>query len=78
MVYGIKFYPVGATTNSQDGVTDIFGRCLLVLEEMIKHNLPLLVNNSFSFWEKKGKLEIATIDILIYPSGAWGSDRPGC
>ena len=61
MVYGIKFYPVGATTNSQDGVTDIFGRCLLVLEEMIKHNLPLLVNNSFSFGGKNRKRGIVNL-----------------
>ncbi|KAI8008220.1 hypothetical protein LOK49_LG07G02171 [Camellia lanceoleosa] len=32
----------GATTNSQDGVTDLFGKCLPVLEEMVKHNMPLL------------------------------------
>ncbi|KAI8006127.1 hypothetical protein LOK49_LG07G02183 [Camellia lanceoleosa] len=35
---------VGATTNSQDGVTDFFGKCLPVLEEMVKHNMPLLVH----------------------------------
>ncbi|XP_039116465.1 dihydroorotase, mitochondrial [Dioscorea cayenensis subsp. rotundata] len=44
VVYGVKLYPAGATTNSQDGVTDIFGRCLPVLEEMIEHNMPLLVH----------------------------------
>lgn len=43
MVFAVKLYPAGATTNSQDGVTDIFGKCLLVLEEMAKHNMPLLV-----------------------------------
>ncbi|KAJ0964337.1 hypothetical protein J5N97_029459 [Dioscorea zingiberensis] len=43
VVYGVKLYPAGATTNSQDGVTDIFGR-LPVLEEMINHNMPLLVH----------------------------------
>ncbi|KAJ0986427.1 hypothetical protein J5N97_004783 [Dioscorea zingiberensis] len=43
VVFGVKLYPAGATTNSQDGVTDIFGR-LPVLEEMINHNMPLLVH----------------------------------
>ncbi|KAL7215955.1 hypothetical protein ACSBR1_027994 [Camellia fascicularis] len=39
-----NLYPAGATTNSQDGVTDLFGKCLPVLEEMVKHNMPLLVH----------------------------------
>ncbi|RWV97105.1 hypothetical protein GW17_00040133, partial [Ensete ventricosum] len=43
VVFAVKLYPAGATTNSQDGVTDIFGKCLPVLEEMAKHNMPLLV-----------------------------------
>ncbi|KAI8008217.1 hypothetical protein LOK49_LG07G02174 [Camellia lanceoleosa] len=37
-------YLFGATTNSQDGVTDLFGKCIPVLEEMVKHNMPLLVH----------------------------------
>ncbi|XP_074587105.1 dihydroorotase, mitochondrial [Curcuma longa] len=44
VVFAIKLYPAGATTNSQDGVTDIFGKCLPVLEEMAKLNMPLLVH----------------------------------
>ncbi|GFS41318.1 pyrimidin 4 [Actinidia rufa] len=44
VVYAVKLYPAGATTNSQDGVTDLFGKCLPVLEEMIKQNMPLLVH----------------------------------
>ncbi|XP_042387030.1 dihydroorotase, mitochondrial-like isoform X2 [Zingiber officinale] len=44
VVFAVKLYPAGATTNSQDGVTDIFGKCLPVLEEMAKHNMPLLVH----------------------------------
>lgn len=48
MVYAVKLYPAGATTNSQDGVTDLFGKCLPVLEEMVKQNMPLLVNKSHS------------------------------
>ena len=43
VVYAVKLYPAGATTNSQDGVTDLFGKCLPVLEEMVKQNMPLLV-----------------------------------
>lgn len=42
-VYGVKLYPAGATTNSQDGVTDLFGNCYSVLEEMVEQDLPLLV-----------------------------------
>lgn len=49
VVFGVKLYPAGATTNSQDGVTDLFGKCLPVLEEMIQQNMPLLVNLSFCF-----------------------------
>ncbi|GJU48706.1 dihydroorotase, mitochondrial-like protein isoform X2 [Tanacetum coccineum] len=44
VVYGVKLYPAGATTNSQDGVTDLFGKCAPVLEEMVNQNMPLLVH----------------------------------
>ncbi|XP_057776423.1 dihydroorotase, mitochondrial-like isoform X1 [Salvia miltiorrhiza] len=44
VVYAVKLYPAGATTNSQDGVTDLFGKCLPVLEEMVQQNMPLLVH----------------------------------
>ncbi|XP_027347550.1 dihydroorotase, mitochondrial [Abrus precatorius] len=44
LVYGVKLYPAGATTNSQDGVTDLFGKCFSVLEEMVEQGLPLLVH----------------------------------
>ncbi|KAL8232823.1 hypothetical protein R6Q57_002601 [Mikania cordata] len=44
VVYGVKLYPAGATTNSQDGVTDLFGKCMPVLEEMVNQNMPLLVH----------------------------------
>ncbi|KAL3839325.1 hypothetical protein ACJIZ3_023916 [Penstemon smallii] len=43
-IFGVKLYPAGATTNSQDGVTDLFGKCLPVLEEMVHQNMPLLVH----------------------------------
>ncbi|RVX09390.1 Dihydroorotase, mitochondrial [Vitis vinifera] len=42
VVFAVKLYPAGATTNSQDGVTDLFGKCLPVLEEMVEQNMPLL------------------------------------
>ncbi|XP_021774235.1 dihydroorotase, mitochondrial-like isoform X2 [Chenopodium quinoa] len=44
VVYAVKLYPAGATTNSQDGVTDLFGKCLPVLQEMAEQNMPLLVH----------------------------------
>lgn len=44
VVYAVKLYPAGATTNSQDGVTDLFGKCLPVLQEMAENNMPLLVH----------------------------------
>lgn len=43
VVFAVKLYPAGATTNSQDGVRDLFGKCLPVLEEMVEQNMPLLV-----------------------------------
>ncbi|KAG1367797.1 dihydroorotase, mitochondrial [Cocos nucifera] len=44
VVFAVKLYPAGATTNSQDGVTDVFGKCLAVLEEMVEQSMPLLVH----------------------------------
>lgn len=44
VVFAVKLYPAGATTNSQDGVTDLFGKCMPVLEEMAKQHMPLLVS----------------------------------
>lgn len=43
-VFAVKLYPAGATTNSQAGVTDLFGKCMPALEEMIRQQLPLLVH----------------------------------
>ncbi len=43
VVYGVKFYPAGATTNSDSGVTDL-AHCRLALAEMEKLGLPLLVH----------------------------------
>ena len=42
-VHAVKFYPAGATTNSESGVTSI-ERAFPVLEAMEKHNVPLLVH----------------------------------
>ncbi|KAK4255518.1 hypothetical protein QN277_008511 [Acacia crassicarpa] len=44
VIYAVKLYPAGATTNSQDGVTDLFGKCFPALEEMVRQNIPLLVH----------------------------------
>ena len=42
-VYAVKYYPAGATTNADAGVTDIL-RCQAVLEATVEARLPLLVH----------------------------------
>lgn len=42
-VFAVKYYPAGATTNSERGVTDI-RNCLATLETMAEIGLPLLVH----------------------------------
>ena len=42
-VQAVKYYPAGATTNSENGVTDL-KRVNPVLTEMEKHDLPLLLH----------------------------------
>ena len=42
-VHAVKYYPAGATTHSDAGVTDI-AKCRGALEAMEKHGLPLLVH----------------------------------
>jgi dihydroorotase len=42
-VYAIKYYPAGATTHSEYGVTDLH-RCFRSLEAMAETGLPLLVH----------------------------------
>jgi dihydroorotase len=42
-VYAVKYYPAGATTNSDSGVTDLT-RCYAVFEQMAEHRMPLLVH----------------------------------
>lgn len=44
LVYAVKLYPAGATTNSDAGVTDLLGRCSAVLEAMQAVGMPLLVH----------------------------------
>ncbi|NLC24563.1 MAG: dihydroorotase [Oxalobacter sp.] len=43
IVYAVKLYPAGATTNSDAGVTDI-AKCMKTLEAMQLHGLPLLMH----------------------------------
>lgn len=43
MVYAVKLYPAGATTNSDAGVTDI-SLCMKTLEAMQRFNMPLLMH----------------------------------
>ncbi len=43
IVFGVKLYPAGATTNSDQGVTDI-SNTYAALEKMIELNLPLLIH----------------------------------
>lgn len=43
IVHAAKYYPAGATTHSDAGVTD-FNKCSAALEEMQKQDLPLLVH----------------------------------
>ena len=42
-VHAVKYYPAGATTHSESGVTDV-RRCFPVFEEMTRQGLPLLVH----------------------------------
>jgi len=45
-VKAVKLYPAGAATNSQAGVIDLFGKCMLVLEEVVEQGLPLLLSST--------------------------------
>jgi dihydroorotase len=42
-VHAVKYYPAGATTNSESGVTDL-SRCRAVFAAMEQHDLPLLLH----------------------------------
>ncbi|MBI1424547.1 MAG: dihydroorotase [Gammaproteobacteria bacterium] len=54
MVHAVKYYPAGATTNSDDGVTDI-ARTYAVMEQLAETGMPLLVH---------GEVTDASIDIF--------------
>ena len=53
-VFAVKYYPAGATTNSQAGVRDL-SRVYPVLEAMQQHGLPLLMH---------GEVTDPTVDIF--------------
>ena len=53
-VHGVKFYPAGATTNSDSGVTDL-NKCAAALEAMQDVGLPLLMH---------GEVTDANIDVF--------------
>lgn len=53
-IIGVKYYPAGATTNSDSGVTAI-ERAYPALEAMQKHELPLLVH---------GEVTAAEVDVF--------------
>ena len=53
-VHAVKYYPAGATTNSQSGVTDLT-RCDAVFEAMQEVGLPLLVH---------GEVTDPTVDVF--------------
>ncbi len=53
-VQGVKWYPAGATTNSDSGVTDI-RRCEAALEAMQELELPLLLH---------GEVTDASVDVF--------------
>ena len=54
LVHAVKYYPAGATTNSQSGVTDL-SRCDAVFEAMQEAGLPLLLH---------GEVTDPTVDIF--------------
>ena len=48
VVYGVKYYPAGATTNAATGVTEI-DKCEDTLAAMEEHDMPLLVHGEVTF-----------------------------
>ena len=54
IVHAVKYYPAGATTNSDSGVTDL-ARCYGVLEAMEACGMPLLVH---------GEVTAPTVDVF--------------
>ena len=43
LIHGVKLYPAGVTTNSQEGIASV-DSCFKIFEEMEKNNLPLLIH----------------------------------
>ncbi|GLT56156.1 hypothetical protein SLA2020_292240 [Shorea laevis] len=70
VVFAVKLYPAGATTNSLEGVTDLFGKCLLVLEQMVEYNMPLLVHRKVTDPNvhvfDRGNTHITTMDTVRF------------
>jgi dihydroorotase len=67
VVYGVKYYPAGATTHSDLGVTDI-ARCDATLGEMQRVGMPLLVHGESTdpevdIFDREGVF----IDQVLYP-----------
>lgn len=54
IIYGVKYYPAGVTTNSENGVTDI-NNVLTVLEKMVELDIPLLIHG-----------EVTDVDIEMF------------
>ena len=54
VIKAVKYYPAGATTNSDSGVTDI-RKCYRVFEALVRNGMPLLVH---------GEVTSADIDIF--------------
>ena len=48
VVHAVKYYPAGATTNSESGVTEL-GKCEDALDAMSECGLPLLVHGEVTF-----------------------------
>jgi len=48
VIYAVKYYPAGATTHSESGVTEL-GRCEEALAAMEECDLPLLVHGEVTF-----------------------------
>ena len=67
-VHGVKYYPAGATTNSDAGVTRL-ERAFSALEAMEKHGLPLLVHGESTaagvdvFDRERGFIDTVLVEI---------------
>lgn len=66
LIHAVKYYPAGATTNSESGVTAL-DKVYPVLEAMAKQNLPLLVHG-----------EVASSDVDIFDREAIFIERALC